>query len=303
MAWRRLGRVYPGHRAASHAALPSPLHLRDDIFRFYFSARDGERRSHVYWADIEIGETPRCLGEAERPVLSPGEDGTFDDSGVSLGCVLRTGRDIRLYYMGWNLGVRSPWRNAIGLAMADDVDGPFTRFSPGPIMDRSPQDPYTLSYPCVLHEGNAWRMWYGSNLSAAVGNADMSHTVKFAASSDGVRWDRDGKPVINFDSARENAIARPSLILTESFYLMAYACRGEQYRIEVSASRDGLYWTRREGCGLGALGNGWDSQMTCYPSLFTHHGRLWMAYNGNGYGATGFGLAIWDGALQEILKI
>jgi hypothetical protein len=37
--------------------------------------------------------------------------------------------------------------------------------------------------------------------------------------------------------------------------------------------------------------------MTCYPALFWHRDRLWLAYNGNGYGRTGFGLAVWEGTL------
>lgn len=31
--------------------------------------------------------------------------------------------------------------------------------------------------------------------------------------------------------------------------------------------------------------------MVCYPFLFEHDGTLYMLYNGNGYGRTGFGLA------------
>jgi hypothetical protein len=34
--------------------------------------------------------------------------------------------------------------------------------------------------------------------------------------------------------------------------------------------------------------------MTSYPAVFAHGGRLWLLYNGNAYGRTGFGLAIWE---------
>ena len=47
--------------------------------------------------------------------------------------------------------------------------------------------------------------------------------------------------------------------------------------------------------GLTPSSQGWDNQMACYPCLFWHRERLWMSYNGNGYGATGFGLALWEG--------
>src|SRR5437868_6656174 len=157
MPWRRLGPVFSpaGDQpwARSHAALPTPVHLGGDLFRIFYSARDAQARSHVGYADVEVSETPRVQGISPQPVLAPGEDGTFDDSGIGIGCVVAADGVQSLYYMGWNLGVRSAWRNAIGLAQSKAPGDPFVRFSPGPIVDRSPEDPYTLSYPCVLRLG------------------------------------------------------------------------------------------------------------------------------------------------------
>jgi hypothetical protein len=303
MSWKRLGVVFApdGSQpwARSHAALPTPVHVAGDVFRIFYSSRDAERRSHVGWVDVEVSETPRVLNVAAEPSLSPGANGTFDDSGVGIGCIVQQDGRIYLYYMGWNLGVRSPWRNAIGLARAQSLQGPFERFSPGPILDRSPEDPYTLSYPLVLRFGpQDWRMWYGSNLTAAVGNADMNHAIKLARSHDGVDWTRDGATAVGFAEQGEHALARPSVVKVGEKLLMCFACRGESYRIGAAVSSDGVDWTRCDAAmGLGPSGRGWDSDMTCYPALFWHRDRLWLAYNGNGYGATGFGLAVREGAL------
>jgi hypothetical protein len=303
MSWKRLGVVFApdGNQpwARSHAALPTPVHVAGDVFRFFYSSRDAERRSHVGWVDVEVSETPRVLNVAAEPVLSPGVDGAFDDSGVGVGCIVQQDGVICLYYMGWNLGVRSPWRNAIGMARAQSLRGPFERFSPGPILDRSPEDPYTLSYPFVLRFGpQDWRMWYGSNLTAAVGNADINHAIKLARSHDGITWTRDGATVIGFAEQGEHALARPSIVKVGEKLLMCFACRGGSYRIGAAVGRDGVNWTRCDAAmGLGPSGQGWDSDMTCYPTLFWHRDRLWLAYNGNGYGATGFGLAVREGAL------
>jgi hypothetical protein len=38
--------------------------------------------------------------------------------------------------------------------------------------------------------------------------------------------------------------------------------------------------------------SGGDSEMIEYPHVFDHQGRRYMLYNGNGYGQTGFGLAM-----------
>jgi hypothetical protein len=303
MSWKRFGVIFVPEGtqpwARSHAALPTPVHVAGDTFRFFYSSRDAEKRSHVGWVDVEVSQAPRILEVARGPVLSPGSDGSFDDSGVGVGCITEAGGGFALYYMGWNLGVRSPWRNAIGLARSPILHASFERFSPGPILDRSPEDPYTLSYPCALRFGpQDWRMWYGSNLAPAVGNSDMRHAIKFARSRDGIHWTRDGATVVGFAAESEYAIARPSVVRVDERLLMCFACRGENYRLGAASSSDGVSWTRLDvEIGLGPSGNGWDSEMTCYPALFWHREQLWLAYNGNGYGATGFGLAVWEGAL------
>jgi hypothetical protein len=302
MSWRRLGVVFvpDGKRlwARSHAAMPTPVHLDANVFRFFYSSRDADNRSHVGWVDVEISESPRILETAREPVLSPGEDGTFDDSGISVGCVARSEGGLKLYYMGWNLGIRSPWRNAIGVACAKAPDGPFERFSAGPILDRSPEDPYTLTYPWVVQFGPGdWRMWYGSNLGASLGNEELRHVIKVARSNDGLHWHRDGATVISLEPAKENIVSRPSVVQVGRNYLMNFATRGPSYRVGGAWSTDGVRWARIDPIiGLDRSQEGWDADMTCYPALFWHGGRLWLAYNGNGYGATGFGLAVWEGA-------
>jgi hypothetical protein len=301
MPWKRLGVVFVPEGtqpwARSHAALPAPAHVAGDIFRFFYSSRDAEKRSHVGWVDVELSEAPRIVETAREPALSPGTDGSFDDSGVGVGCITEADGGFALYYMGWNLGVRSPWRNAIGLAQTPSLQGAFERFSAGPILDRSPEDPYTLSYPCVLRFGpDDWRMWYGSNLAPAVGNADMRHAIKFARSRDGMHWTRDGATVLGFAATSEYALARPSVVRFGDRLLMCFACRGEHYRIGAASSGDGVNWTRLDAAmGLGPSDEGWENEMTCYPALFWHREQLWLAYNGNSYGGTGFGLAVWQG--------
>src|SRR3954468_10556139 len=302
MAWKRLGVVFApdGNQAwaRSHAALPTPVHVAGDVVRFFYSSRDAERRSHVAWVDVQVSEAPRVLETAREPVLSPGEDGTFDDSGVSIGCITPADDGTRLYYMGWNLGVRSSWRNAIGLASTPTLQGSFERFSPGPILDRSPQDPYTLTYPCVVQLGpRDWRMWYGSNLGASLKHGNLRHVIKVACSQDGIRWECDGATVVGLSSPEEHVIVRPSVVRAGASYLMSFATRGDYYRLGAAWSADGIRWKRIDATmGLDRSGEGWDADMICYPALFWHRERLWLAYNGNHYGATGFGLALWEGA-------
>jgi hypothetical protein len=211
-----------------------------------------------------------------------------------MGCIVRNGSSRYLYYLGWNLGVTVPWRNAIGLAISPDGDSRFEKVSRAPVVDRNETDPFSISYPWVMHEGGRWRMWYGSNLDWGAGvQADMAFVVKYGESDDGVHWRRDGVIAIGHNSPGEYAIARPCVLKDEARYRMWYSHRGPAYRIGYAESDDGIRWGRMdEDVGIDVSASGWDCESIEYAYVFRHRQRLYMLYNGNGYGKTGFGLAI-----------
>ncbi len=297
MQWHKLGQIFAPERQypwmVSHAANPVAEHLHGDVFRIYFSCRDGQNRSHIGFLDVDLREPANILDIASQPVLAPGDPGTFDDSGVSLGCLLSHNGQKYLYYVGWNLGVTVPWRNSIGLAIYNPDTQMFERYSLAPILDRNAVDPYSLSYPFVLRERRRYHMWYGSNLSWGRLPQDMAHVIKYASSRDGVHWQREGHIAISFKDASEYAISRPCVLRDGALYKMWYAYRGASYRIGYAESRDGLHWERKdEQAGISVSPAGWDAEMVCYPFVFDHRGRRYLLYCGNGYGKTGFGLAV-----------
>jgi hypothetical protein len=207
--------------------------------------------------------------------------------------MVRNGSCRYLYYLGWNLGVTVPWRNSIGLTVSESPDAEFVRYSEAPIVDRSSVDPFSISYPCVLREGTLWRMWYGSNLDWGPNQTDMAHLFKYAESSDGIHWQRDGRIAIPFASADEYAMSKPCVVPGADRYRMWYSYRGAAYRIGYAESADGLEWERRDNAvGIDVSDDGWDSEMIEYPFVFSHRDDTYMLYNGNAYGRTGFGIAI-----------
>lgn len=278
----------------SHAALPTPIALPNGLCRVFFSARDELNRSSIGWLDVAFTPEPRVLRVSDVPVLSPGVPGGFDDSGIGIGSIVAgPNRTSRIYYMGWNISALVPWRNSIGIAMGDLVAPDFHRFSKGPIMDRSPEDPFTLSYPWVLATDSTWHMWYGSNLDWGATKADMNHVIKHAISQDGLNWHRDGRVAVGFVHDGEYAIARPCVVRDGNLWRMWYAFRGEAYRIGYAESRDGETWSRKDAeAGIEPALDGWDSEMICYPCVFDFFGKRYLFYNGNNYGKTGFGVAV-----------
>lgn len=297
--WRKLGHVYkPSGKfkwALTHAANPTPEHVSADLYRVYFSTRDAQNRSSIGSVLIDLKKPQEILEEASEPVLAPGELGMFDDSGASIGCILNVEGRRFLYYMGWNLSVTVPWKNAVGLAVSDSLDKPFIRHSTFPVLPLCETDPYTLSYPCVLKENGTFRMWYGSNLKWGPVREDMLHVLKYAESVDGINWQRENKVIVDVHNYPEEfAVCRPTVLKENGKYWMWFCGRGtRKYRIGIATSDDGQTWTRMEtDSGIKPSESGWDSEMIEYPHVLKHKDDLYLFYCGSEYGKTGFGLAV-----------
>ena len=184
MHWEKIGLIFcPSGEydwMHSHAQNPVAEYIGDDCFRIFFSSRDRENRSSIAFVDIDINDPTTILCLSETPVLAPGLAGAFDDSGVSMGCIIESEGESLIYYLGWNLGVTVPWRNSIGLAVRRNGAEAFEKVSLAPVLDRNHKDPYSLTYPWVLRENNVWKMWYGSSLTWGATRADFTHVIKYA---------------------------------------------------------------------------------------------------------------------------
>lgn len=298
MKWKKLGRIFTPSGScdwmATHASVPFADHIRDDLFKIYFSSRDKSGRSHTAYVIIDINSPAEILELSSAPVLSPGQLGEFDDSGTMASWMtINEGRRF-LYYIGWNLGVTVPFRNSIGLAVEQGPDQ-FERYARGPILDRSMDEPHFCASCCVLPGHDIWRMWYLSCTEWTLESGKPRHHyhIKYAESDDGIHWRRDGLVAIDFANSEEYAISRPCVIHDQDMWRMWFSARGDRYRICYAESADGRTWTRKDAdAGIDVSESGWDSEMIEYPFVFDHNGKRYMLYNGNGYGQTGFGLAI-----------
>jgi hypothetical protein len=139
-------------------------------------------------------------------------------------------------------------------------------------------------------------MWYGTTKTWDAGNGEMLHVINTATSVDGQHWNRKGL-AIPFALRLAQAFSRPSVIKNDQGgYDMWFSYRsgsGEKYRIGYASSKDGVQWELKlQDAGIGVSDDGWDSEMVEYPFVLDHKGQRYMFYNGNGYGKTGFGLAI-----------
>ncbi len=299
MRAHRLGHVFSAEDGpswmVSHAAYPAPILLEPDQLRVFIVARDENNRGSVGYVDLNPHEPRRVVGFSERPCLEPGEIGTFDDRGISIGSVHRIGGELWMYYMGWNKSADVPFRNAIGLAISRDGTGAhFERVSNGPLLDRSQFDHYTLSYPYVTppdaSSSSDWNMIYGTSRAGGVNEKNMHHVLTEAHSADGIDWHPKGGNFIGLEEG-EYGLSRPWLWRHGDRPILLYSIRRASYRIGCSlrTGNDGA-WRRESSDLLGPSAESWDSDAQCYPAVVNAGGSTLMFYNGNGYGKTGFGV-------------
>jgi hypothetical protein len=264
---------------AHHAAAPLPDIPGEDRLRVYFGPRDAEERTRVACFEADPGDPARVLHVHDRPSLDLGRPGAFDDSGAMPSGLLHDGGDTYLYYIGWNRRVTVPYGLAIGLAVRTGGGHEFERVHEGPVMDRSPTDPYLVTSPFVLREGGAWRMWYSSGVEwvNVNGRPEPRYLITHAESDDGVQWRR--VPVICIvPRSPTEAIGRPWVVRDGGTYRMWYSYRdivgyrtdrSRSYRIGYAESGDGLSWERLDDDGgMKPSDDGWDSQMVAYPGVY-----------------------------------
>jgi hypothetical protein len=300
--WRKLGRLFNPDsdlrhpKLATHAANPLPILINDNTYRVYFSGRDHENRSSVGAVDIDIFKQEIVQNHYE-PFFIHGAEKSFYSEGISIGCTCFVGDKTLMYFMGWKNCDGQHWFGELG-AFEVESDLSLTLLQEDPILALSAKDPISLSYPwvCRMADGS-FRMWYGSTISWDAGNGEMLHVIKSATSINGINW-------LSLDEAiphkigQAQAFSRPTVLINEDeSYDMWFSYRsgnGEAYRIGRATSNNAMHWNLNlKNSGINVSQSGWDSEMIEYPFVFKHKSETFMLYNGNGYGKSGFGLAIW----------
>ena len=197
-----------------------------------------------------------------------------------------------------------PFYLAASVAISQN-GGPFERWSPAPLLERSAVDPFLTASPFVLIGHGRWRMWYVSATEWRNTESGPRHYyhIRYAESADGFAWHREGHVAVDYANEDEHAFARPWVVHDDDRYRMWFAVRGERYRIALAESDDGLTWTRGNELGLTPGAEAWESEMVEYPCVFDWDGRRFMLYNGNDYGRSGVGLAVLDALDRRRIRV
>lgn len=305
MKWVKRGRVFETDAsrgwAYRHAQGPTVL-VRDGFLRIYFASRPEPTISLPTFVDVDSNDPLKVLAVNETPILELGTRGTFDEFGIQPVEVVEHGDEVWLYYTGWDRGTTVTYRLAVGLAISRDGGKTFKKAYEGPVLDRTKLEPFLTTSPCIIRENNEWRAWYGSGMGyhETEGKFEPQYIIKYATSENGIDWRRPNLTCIEPKTALESN-TRPSVVKIGDLYHMWFTFRGagdfrggkDSYRIGYATSIDGLTWDRDDdAAGITVSEEGWDSAIVTYPYVVKVNQRYLMFYNGNGFGATGFGYAI-----------
>ncbi len=309
MKWTKQGVIYKPTGAMpfsrTHAQVPFGFPLPDnpDRLRVYFSTRDEQSRSATSFVELAADDLNNVLHVHNQPCLSYGGVGMFDEAGTMPSWFLPVGNEIWLYYTGWNVSSTASYRLGIGLAVSRDGGLTFERMFTGPILDRYIFDQVWVAQPCVMIEAGTWRMWYLSCTKIEVinGRPEPFYDVKYAESQDGIHWSRTGQVCVGYDEFTD-AIGRPTVYKEGGLYKMYFSFRNalnyrtdvsRSYRMGYAESTNGITWERCDDlAGIERSADGWDSDMMDYGHVLRHQNQWLMLYNGNGFGASGFGAAV-----------
>lgn len=300
MQWRKMGHVFvpDGTSAwARHSALtPTPILKDDETIRVFAGFRDNAGVSRIGYVDLNARNPAVVKKVSSKPVLDVGRPGTFDDNGVILGDVLCVGDSLYMYYVGFQLVEKVKFLAFTGLAISRDGGESFCRYSNAPILDRSNNELYIRAIHSVMEIDGEFRVWYaaGSGWEIIDGRPFPRYNIHCLTSRDGIHFEGEGPLCIDVRGT-EYRIGRPRVFKMGGLYRMHYTkgtIEGD-YLAGYAESTDGLSWSRKDSqVGIAPSIKGWDSCTLSYPALLAYHDKIYMFYNGNDMGKTGFGYAL-----------
>lgn len=299
-SWKKMGLIYkPGlidkPWAVLNSTLPTPFQIDDNTIRIYMGFGTSDNVSSIGYIDVEASDPLKIKKISTNPVLSPGESGEFDDNGVVPISLVKNGNELLLYYVGFQLGVKVRYYLFSGVAISRDNGETFTKLQSVPILDRSHTERFIRTAPCVMKDGDIWRMWYlGGNSWIEHDNKQLPlYDVKYVESESPFKWPSKGQLIIS-NSKGEHGFGRPFIFNHEGLFYMFYSIRfiEKGYRLGYAISKDGNTWLRKDDFkGLEVSESGWDSEMICFGAPIFLKDKILLFYNGNQYGQSGMGYA------------
>ena len=257
--------------------------LQDDThYKLYISGFDGEHHSIglVTSTDLESGWT----FQANNPLLTVGDPGSWDDDQVFGAMVLKDGDIYKMWYSGEGSGMTD---GAVGIGYATSPDGiEWTKDTDhNPVLEPGPDtwDGMEVYSPYVIKEvDGTYKMWY----SGCDGSVEQ---IGYATSPDGINWTKYAhNPVL--DTGPESAVLVPTVLMRGGDYGMWYSGDGA---IHFASSENGIQWSKMLDYWDLSCGEmrEWDSDLITSLEVFKEDTTFKMLYFGSDL-TTHFGVGL-----------
>jgi len=302
MEWIKRGLIYEPSKDffwnQSYAILPTPEWIPEkNLIRVYFGTTDLSKNSRITYLDLDEDDITKIIYIADNFILNLGSAGMFDDSGVvPSSLVVDKNGNKSLYYVGFQRCEKVPYMIFSGLSKNENNLSLWERVSEVPIICRNDVAPCSNGAPFVINDNGIYRMWFwlGKKWIDINSKAYINAEIGYAESKNGLDWEIVESSCIEPTYGVEFSVGRPWVVKEAGKYRMFYSIRyvDKLYRLGYAESDNGILWERKDDLlKLDVSVSGWDSEMVCYPSVITVKDKTYLFYNGNGNGATGFGVA------------
>ena len=296
--WVKKGNIFNRH----HAQLPVSDAMEDCI-RIYYSSRIDGKSVPLYF-DLDKNNPTKVIKNETEPILKWGEKGLFDWSGIMPTKIINHNGLKYLFYIGWSQRLDVPYHNNLGLAISKDNGKNWEKYSKGPIFSTCKDEPGYIGTVEIIKQDNKWLMYYLSCQEWIEHNGIMEPTydIKLATSYNLIDWTPSKKVIVPLKDD-EGGISSVTYRLTDTSHELIFSIRNkinyrentsDAYRLKKIISTDGINWITNKETVLTTAEKGWDDFMVAYPEYVKIGNKEYLFYNGNGFGATGIGLAEWS---------
>lgn len=283
-----------------NAMVPIPCLMDSGRLRIYLTMCDEKNVGRIGYLDVDPGNPSRIIDVSQEPLIDVGQPGTYDDNGVVTASLLKDDGRLLLYYSGYELSTKIPYKIFCGVAESMDGGTTFRKLNKASILPPVDDELFNRCAPYVRRFGDSYRMYYlgdAGNMWRADRNGHKvpMYTLKTLDSNDPVRWPlAAGSTVMPFEDPEECGITLPNIWQDDGIYRMVYSIRrvNDGYKLGYAESADGRTFVRKDS-ELLFVGDRaeWEREMMCFAELITVGDRSYMFYCGNHYGIGGVGWA------------
>ena len=263
--------------------------------RVYFSCRppadaNGQYVSYSAFVDLDRdGPVPRCVrvADAAHPAARAAWASSTNSAPTRSPSSATATKSAPTTAAGRAANrCRSTSRSAAPIS--HDEGKTFTKLGNGPVLGRSPDEPFVLSGPKIRRFNGTWYLWYiaGRKWKLVDGPAEPVYKIRMATSRDGIHWTRMNTDLIESRIEEDEAQASPDVFYADGSYHMFFCYRyssdypgqGNGYRIGYASSTDLTDWVarrlaRRASTSRTAAGTPrWSAIRTCSSWMA---GRIW----------------------------